>query len=475
MNRVIVFVLAMLTMAVQPVLAQESWTLNKCIEYAVQNNIQVKQSAISSEIAKATYKQSKGNLLPSLNGFASHGYNWGQTIDPFTNQFASQRVRQNSFSLRSDVTLFAGFSNMNAMKQSKYDYEASKFDVEKMRNDISMNVATSFLQIMFNEELLAVAEQQVAITGQQVERTNKLVEAGQLPKGDALNLASQLATEEQNMVNAQNNLTLSYLSLIQLLQLQGADANSFKIQRPDLPEVNESMVNGTPADVYNTALLQMPEIKASEQRVMSAEKSMASAKGGRSPQLTLSGSYGTGYSGASSEPFGEPTFSVDTFGVTAFSLEPVLIPSVSYNTRIKSFADQFDDNLNKSLTFSLTIPIFNGWSVETNINRSRLNHENAKLTLESTKNQLLSDIQRAYTDALGAYKSYNASKKSVEALRESFKYAEIRYQEKMINAVDYNDAKNKLTNAESDLLRSKYDYIFKTKVLDFYQGKPLTF
>ncbi len=473
--RAIIF-LSVFLCGIQAASAQEAWSLKQCIDQALQNNISIKQSTLSVESAQISYAQTKAGALPSVNAFASHGYNWGQTVDPFTNQFATARTQSNSFSLSSSVTLFSGLTTWQNMQRARIDNEASAMDVEAMKNDVAMTVATTYLSVLFNEELLANAQGQLEISRQQVERIKMLHDVGQVAKGSLLDMEAQLANDELNLVNMENQLAISYLSLSQVMMLTPAQTANFKIQRPQIDGVDESAIVVSPDEVYKTASNTMPEVKSSELRIASAERSISASQGGRYPSLSASVSYGTGYSGAAQSFTGfDPAFSIDTIGFNAITGDYVVAPSYTPLYIDKPFGEQFQDNKNTRVSFSLNIPIFNGWQTRSSIQQAKITRANAELTLESTKNSLRVNIEQAYADAIAALKRYRASTKSVNALEESFKYSRIRYEEKMINTVEFNDAKNKLASAQSDLVQAKYDYIFKTKILDFYQGKPLSF
>ena len=444
-------------------------TLQECVEYAQAHNIQVKQSELNLELQNASYIQSKAGILPSLNANASHTLNFGRTIDPFTNQFATNQVVSDNFSISGSLTLFSGFMNFNTILQSNYNYLAGKYDLAKMRNDIALSVATNYLQILFNEELLKVSQAQVNITKLQVDRTKKMVDAGALPKGNLFDIQAQLAAEELNLVNAQNQLDISSLGLQQLLELQ----TPVTIAHPDLPTPSGTMLTSTSSQIFGIAVANLPEIKSSEYKLLSAQKGVKLAVSGVYPHLTLSGSYGTGYSGASKELKGLPTFTgYDSTAITTAG-DWVLSPTFDYNYQTTPFDSQIKDNLNKSIGIFLTVPLFNKCSNKTNITKAKINVLNQELTLQLAKNQLQKSIQQAYADAGAALKKYNASQIAVDAMNESFKYTEQRYEVNMISSFDYNNAKNKLIKAQSDLLQAKYDYIFKLKILDFYQGKPL--
>lgn len=455
--------------------SNQMMTLEQCIDYALKNNIQIKQTELNTQLSEVTLTQSKANLLPSLNANASHTYNIGRTIDRFTNQFADAQVLSQNFSISSDVNLFNGFQNLNTIQQNKFSYLAGKYDIEKMKNDVALNIATAYLQILYSMEAVDNARNQLAITNAQVERTKMLVDAGTAAKGALLDIQSQSAIEELNLTNAQNQLDISYLNLAQLLNMPSAEGLS--IVKPELTVGSETLLASNPTQIYNAAVSTLPEVKSAEYNVKSADEAVDVAWGGLSPRLSFSASFGTGYSGASQRIAGMPVFQgYSPNGSITSSGDTVLSPLFSSGTYEKiPFADQYSDNINKSFGLFLTIPIFNRYQTKSSIDRARIQKLNASLTVESTKLQIQKNVQQAYADASAGLKKYNASMKAIEAMQESFKYTEQKFNVGMLNTNDYNDAKNKLIKAQSDLLQAKYEYVFKTKVLDFYQGKPLKF
>jgi outer membrane protein len=445
-------------------------TLEACIDYALKNNIQIKQSELTTEISEISLTQSQANLLPELNANASHSYNYGRTIDRFTNEFATQQVLSQNFSLNSDVTLFGGLQTINTIRQNKFNCLANKYNVDKMRNDVSLNIASAYLQILFAMETVENARNQMGITSAQVERTKKLVNAGASAKGALLDIQSQLASEELNVTTAQNQLDISYLALAQLLNLETTDG--FSIVKPDLSVGNETVLAANANQIYDAAVSNLPEIKSAEYSVKSFEKAIDIAWGGLSPRLVFSAAYGTGYSGLSQRIVTPYVYQglVPT-GSLLSSGELVYTPS--FATEKIPYTEQYKDNVNKSFGLFLTVPIFNRLQTKASIDKARIQKLNAELTVESTKLQVQKNIQQAYADANGGLKKYNASLKAVDAMKESFKYMVQKFNVGMVNTTDYSDSKNKLTKAENDLIQAKFEYIFKTKVLDFYQGKPL--
>ena len=451
--------------------AQENWDLEKCITYALENNISIQQSELSTKIAEQNVTSNKGSMLPNVNAFASNTYNFGQTIDPFTNQFATERVRSNSLGVSASMNLFNGFQNKYSLEQSKYELTARQYDLDKARNDISLAVAAGYLQILFNMEMADAALAQVNLTQKQLERTTKLVNAGTVPKGSAYDVEAQLANEELNLTQANNNLDLSYLQLKQLLQLDISE--KLKIVEPNLSIDENATVATRPGQVYDKALNILPQLKSAENNVLGAESQLKSVKGNYYPRLSLSGSIGSGYSGLREtySDFVDLSFPIGTTASGEVVSETISIPST---IETKAFGEQLTDNFNQSISLSLSIPIFNRFQVSTGVSQAKLNLESRNLQYEQTKNDVRQTIERAYADAVAGLKSYKANLKAVKAMKESYGYMLKRYEVGMLNAVDLTDSKTRLSNAESALLRAKYDYIFKLKILDFYQGNAIS-
>ena len=453
------------------VFSQKIWTLEDCISHALENNIQVKQQQLNTAVSKLQYNQSIAELFPSVNATANHVYNNGQTVDMYTNTFASQTVQSNNFYLSSNVVLFSGLRLLNGLKQKQYDFLASSYDLEKMKNDISLTIATAYLQILYNLELLETSKNQLELSLQQVKRTEALFTVGTVAKGTLLQMEAQAAADELQVVTAQNQLDLSYLSLVQFLDLQ--TTQGFDIEKPVFSVPETSLLAQPVDEIYEKACSIQPDIKSAEMKVQSAKKGLQISRGMMSPSLMLSGSYGTGYSGASKNIADISLSGYETIGATE-SGELVYGPTFDYSYEKVKFWDQLENNLNSSVGLSINIPIFNKWQTNTMIGTSKIAVSSAELSLQNTKNQLLKTIQQAYADARGALNKYHASLKSVEALNESFNYTQQKFDAGLVNSLDYNDAKNKLATANSELLKAKYEYVFRIKVIDFYQGKPLT-
>jgi outer membrane protein len=462
--------LVVIMLSVTSLTAQKAWTLEDCIDHAFKNNIQIKQFMLGVENAEINLAQSKMNLLPNLNAYVSHGYNWGQTIDRFTNQFATARVQSNNFYGSSSFTVFSGFQKMNTVRQNQLDVMASKLDADNFMDDIALNIATAYLQILFAQELLEISTNQLDITRQQVTRMGKLVEAGTLARGDLLMLEAQLAAEELQEIEARNTLDMSYLVLAHMLDFPSAEG--FEIVKPEIELYETQSMTMTPEQIYDNAVVKRPNIKSAELKVESASKGLAVARGSHSPTLNLDLSWGTGFSGA--QTIGRNPFSEEVAIGYDSEMNPVYTSIQRYETfETKPFSDQFIDNNNRTINFALRIPIFNGGFARTNVSRARISIENAQYEHQIAKLQLNKTIQQAWADASSSLKKYTASDKKVAATEESFKYAEQRFNVGMLTSLDYNNSKNELQRAQSEMLQAKYDYVFKTKVLDFYMGIPI--
>ncbi len=436
--------------------SQQNWTLEDCLKHALEHNLTIKQAELNTTLSKNTLVQSKLDVLPSLNTNASHSLNFGRNVDPYTNAFTVDKVRNNNLGLSSSMTLFAGFQNLNNIRKNNHDYLASQYDTEKVANDISINIITAFLQLMYNKEVVEVHQDKLKLSQLQVDRISKMVEVGRLPKGDLLDTESQMAQEELQLINVQNQQEISLLNIKQLLDL---DVSCFFDVTAPVVTIDNQFTSRNTNELYTSAETNLPDVKSANSKVKSAERSLAIAQGGRSPRLSLSGSMGTGYSDARQR--------ISTLA------DPVPGGELVYEDY--PFNDQMEDNVSQSLSFSLSIPIFNGWKTNSSITRAKVGVLQSQYNLQQAENQLRKEIEQANADALAAHKKYLASQKSIEALTESFRYTEEKYAVELVSTYEYNDAKNRLFQAESDLLQAKYDYIFKTKILDFYTGNELTF
>ncbi len=447
------------------------WTLQECINHAINNNIQVKRQELNRQYYENNYLRSKMSVLPGVNAGVNQNFSFGRTVDPFTNDFITDNTVSNDFYLQARLNLFNGLQTYNSIQKRKFEMLQNEYVLNKTKNDISLEVALAYLEILFNNELLGISQSQQEVTQLQLERTKKLVEVGNLAQGELLEIEAQLARERWSVLNNKNELKNSYLNLTQLLELDSI--GDFTILFPDTINLEETLHIESVEMLFQQSLTHMPEIKRDEYNLKSREKDLNIAQGQRSPSLSLRGSYYTGYSDAREQISDIVVQDRVTGYVEGNTNVPVTLPVETFVFGNYPFSDQFRDNAYKSLSFNLTIPIFNQYQVQTSINNSRLGVLDAKYQLDLTKKNLYKTIQQAHTDAIAAYENFQASQKAMDSYKEAFNYTEQKFDVGLVSSVDYNLAKNNLVKAESEMLQAKYEYLFKTKILDFYTGKPL--
>ena len=413
--------------------AQQIWSLEDCIDYALKNNISLKQSELSIELNKNEYFQSKMELLPSVNISNSFNNNRGRYINPFTNEFDEEVSSSLNLSYNSNFSLFNGFKNINQIKKAANESLKSIYDLESAQNDLISSIALSYLQILFNEELYQTSQSQLDLTKNQENRIKTLVEAGSMAQGELLNIQSQLALEEQQLIQAENQLNLSKLQLAQLLELdQYENLNVLKL---DIKVPIFKIQNNINTD-YAIALNTQSSIKSSELQINSAIYDLKIAKANYLPNLSI-----------------------------GYRISTLYLDNVD---DMFTFNEQLENNQQSAIYLSLNIPIFNKWSVRNSVAQSKIQIENSELNAQQAKNQLRKNMEQAYADQLAAYKKYQATQKAVIAFKEAYTYINERYELGMVNSYEFNESKNKLITAESDELRAKYDLIFKVKLYEFY-------
>jgi outer membrane protein len=423
--------------------AQELWSLDKCINYALVNNIQIKQGVVTTQYQQNQLKQSKFARLPNLNGQVSQNMNYGRSLT-YLNTYKNVNSSESDFGLGTTVPLFAGFQINNTISVTELNLKASMEDLEKAKSDITMNIASTYLEILFAKDLIKVSENQIEITNLQIKQINEKVEAGSLALGSLLEIQAQVAGEELNLVNAQNQVKLAKLRLTQLLEIESQE--NFDVEVPAFPEILAQTSLVTATDVYKTALSLRPEIKGADYRLKSSKYQLKTAQGSLFPTISLYANFYNLYNNQYTD----------------------------INGNYINFSDQLKNNQRKSLGVQMNIPFFTRLQTRTQVNNARLQVLKTELDLESAKKLLRSDIETAQTNALAALNRYISNQKAVSSMKEAFRYSQEKLNVGMVNAVEYNAAKTQLSKAESDLVQAKYEFIFRTKILDFYRGKSIT-
>lgn len=426
--------------------AQKVWTLEDCINYAIENNITVKRQELSAEAAGKTHFQSIMEILPSANTNGNHYLNSGQNLNTETYTWENQTFQGGNIGISSEITVFNGLQNFNTIRKNKLNLLSQLESVERVKNEITTNVSLSYLQILLSKELRDNAQQQVEITLEQIEKTTKLVEIGNASKGDLLQIQSQAAGEEAALTDAKNNLKIAYLDLAQVLYLDNPD--DFEIVIPEIPDITLENDITSVVTVYNDALEFLPEIKSAELLLKSTEMDLAISYGRISPSLTFGYQYQSRYNELATN---------------------IADPGSNY-----PYLDQIGDNAAQVIYFAVRIPIFNNWRTGNSISQAKIALSDSKLNLDLQKQNLYRNIQQVRAQAIASLDRYKANLKAVKSSEEAFRYTEQKYQVGLVDILEYNTAKNQLNQANSDLAQAKYEYIFRTKILDFYRGEQIT-
>lgn len=444
--------------------------LQACVDLALKNNLELQQSQINIRNQEVSYLQNKNNWQPNVTGNASYGYNFGQTIDPFTNSFATQGVASGNFSVRAQMILFNGLQNQNNRKSAQFAYQSSVLDFEKAQNDLALRVINAFMALIATEKQADIAQEQLTLSQQNLERIEILVEAKTRPQADLIETQAQLANDEMNLIQAQNAERNARLNLAQLLQLH-SNFDHLEITYTEINDTNITAINADVTSIYNNALQQLPELKSIALQEEQFQHNIKSSKGAYLPTLSLSGSVGTGYSGNNKEIFGTPdtTISLTPYFVTN-TFESVSQLGLDFDTRTKGFFPQIADNFNQSVFLTLSIPIYSGQQNRLQVQRSRIALEQTQISKSQTETRIYNDIVSAYNDLTNAYYTYTASLKNVESSKLAEENARFQLEQGTITPISYNEIKNRLFQAEITLLQNEYDYFFKKKLLEFYAG-----
>ncbi|HRI80174.1 MAG TPA: TolC family protein [Cyclobacteriaceae bacterium] len=453
-------------------------TLKECVDIALEKNLRIKRSIYNVETFRANMMQAKGAFLPTINASGSYTNNYGRALNPTTNLFVDKNSTTITPSINASLPIFQGLRIQYTYQQNRRDVAAADFDLQKAKNDVILNVVTLYTNVIFNQELFENAKYQLNSSQQQLERIKKQVEAGSLAISNQLNQEATVATNELNSINQENVLLLSILSLKQAMQMPASEQITVEI--PDL-QLEDLVLDKNAEMIYQIALQQMPEIRSANLKVESANMALKANRGAYLPRLSLNAGASSNSSNLNTRNsvISDGTYTVGTnpIGVALPSNENVyaLIPNSQLVQEKYTHGDQLQDNIFKNMGISLTIPILNGLNTRSNVQRSIINRELANVTVQETQNTLRQSIETAYNDAMAASRSYGASLKQVNAQQEAYRMNKQRFEVGALNIIEYQVSENDLFRAKSDLTRAKYNFIFKKKVLDFYQGKQIEY
>ena len=452
----------------------KKWTIQECVNYALAHNISIKQADLDVQLADIEKKGAFGNFLPSINATTSHSWNIGLNQNITTGLLQNQTTQFTSAGLNAGVELYKGLQNQNKLSRARLSTVASQYQLTKMKDDVSLNVANSFLQILFNKETIKVQNQQLANDQKQLDRTNELVNAGSVPRGDLLDIKATVALDNQKVINAENAFLISKLSLAQLLQLD--DFKDFDVADEGFNISESPTMLLSPEVIYQKSKEIKVELKIAQTNLEIAQRDVRIAKGAYQPTLQGFYSFSTraGYANrvVGFEPnTANPTSPIGFVdGTNQVVLQPNFSPVLGGPEPV---FDQFSNNKGHSFGFQLNVPILNGFSIKNSVERSKVSLERSKIALSQSELDLERNVYTAFTDAKGALKAYESAVVALEARQEAFNYATEKFAVGIMTAFDFSQSQILFSNAQSEVLRTKYDYIFRVKVLEFYFGIPI--
>lgn len=470
-----------LLIAVAGYAQNNTWTLQECVQHAIENNITIKQTELDKESAAIERSDAIGSFLPRFNASAGNNWNSGLTQNITTGVLETQTTRNSSYSITAGVRIFGGMRNIRALDRAELSKIAADYNIAKLKDDIALNVAVTYLGVLLNKENLKVIQAQNSVTKEQIRRTQELVDGGVLPRGDLLEIEATNASEQQRIVAAQNSVDISLINLAQLLNLE--NYKSFDIAEQDYNLIGESVLNNSPEVILDKAKESRYDIKIAQQNVEIAEKDLQISKSGLLPTLDGFFNYNTRESDFARDipvldpdnPFvvsDNPLGVVNETGQTVSGFEANVIGAAP-GTPL-DFVEQLYLNDGISYGVSLNVPIFNGWSARNQVKRSEVNVKRLEFQKEQAELNLETAVYQAYTDAKASKEAYLAAITSVNSQELAYAYAKDRYDVGLTNAFDFSQAKLRYDNAQIELTRSKYDYIFRIKVLELYFGVPAT-
>jgi len=454
MKQTFITKITFLTLLFLSVLSQaqsKKWTLEECVNYAIKNNISIKQSELDAKSAAIEKSSAIGGFLPSLNINGSHSWNIGLNQNITTGLLENQTTQFTSAGLSSNIDVYNGMQNQNRLRRANLSLLASTYQLSKMKDDVSLNIANAFLQILFNKENLKVQIEQLSNNQKQLQRSQELVNAGVVPRGDLLDIKATVATNNQAIVTAENALLISKLSLAQLLQLD--NFQDFDIIDVNYPVTESATLLQTPAAIYTKAKEERIELKIAKTNLEIAERDVKIAKGAYQPSIQ-------GFYSLSTRAGYTDRVVFDQFGMPNF--EPPF-----------SVLKQFDINKGHSFGFQMNIPVLNGFATKNNVAKSKIALDRSKIAYSQQELDLERNIYTAFTDAKGAMKAYESAIITLEARQEAYNYSKEKFAVGMLNAFDLNQSQSLFVNAQSEVVRTKYDYIFRVKVIEYYFGIPI--
>lgn len=463
---------ALLLLSGTAVKAQEKITLEKAVQYALDRNLQIKQSQFTEALANEDYKQAKNNLLPSLSASGQGSYNFGRSVNQASYAYSNQTFYYVNGQAQASLTLFQGGQLHNQILANKLTLDADKNNTAKVKNDLVLNVVTTFLAVLTNQDLVTAAKQQIDIAKLTADRADKNLKVGNSTLADVSQAKAQLSTAELNLTTAQNQFDLSILTLKQYMEMDPTAA--IEVDRPDVSKITDLKSAYDANYVIGTALKINPDIKLAESQQRTYEQQIKVARGAYYPTLSLFGGFGSNYSSISQNIIGAQTVT-QQIGVVQGTTTPVVTTAtVPIVANSYPFASQFGDHYNGSVGLNLQIPIFGKFQTRTSVRKAKLSYQNAELTTQLAKNTLTKTISQAVLDAQAADKKYQSALQTYQANKDAYNVVQQRYNVGLVNSLDYNTSLTNLNKSQFDMIAARYEAIFRSKVIDYYLGNPIT-
>lgn len=439
--------------------AQKEWTLRECIDYAIANNIEIKQQELQVEGAKIDLNTSKMSRLPNLNASSGANFNFGQSTIAGTNMYESANSFNTNFGVSTSMPIFTGFKIPNEVKAKEFSLLSATANLEKARENMELQVTSLYLEVLFKKEILKVYEEQLTLTTSQLEKTRAMVEAGKVPRSQEYDMISQQAKDELNVTTAKNDMILSLLNLSQALNLD--EYESFDIEEPAIgkDQIDKNLKSlVSPREIYRIAIGVKPHVKVAEYNLEKDKKMLNVSKANYYPTLSLNAGFSTRYG----KLYGERS---------VYDEENDTYLKIPYNN--EGFGSQFKNNASEYIGVTLSIPIFNRFATRNSVRTAKLSISDSQLALDNVKLALFKEIQQAYQSATAAQAKYSSTEKSLIAAEEAYKYAQDRYELGKSSVYEFNEAQTKLLTSKSEQIQAKYDFLFRTKILDFYRGEQI--
>jgi outer membrane protein len=452
------------------VIAQENkMTLKQCIDTALKNNILVKQAGLQADAAAVNVKQAKANLLPELNAGFGYGLNQGRNVDPLTNNYINQQLSSSNINLNSGITLFNGMRLQNLIKQNNFTYSAFQMDLQQSKDNLTLNVILAYLQVLSNEDVLETSKAQAAVTQKQVERMSILVKEGASANYLLADLKGQLANEQIAIINSTTALQQSKLNLCQLMNKEYNSELQLEKTGVELPA---EVYQNSAVEVYQNALQNFALIKANDLKVKSADKAIKVSRAGFFPRITLIGNLGSNYSSLAQSltPTNITEVQTGSYVLIGGNQNAVLRKQQNFDTYKTAYTKQLNNNLGTFVGINMQIPLLNGFQTKNNIKLATINFKNTQLQADNAKLQLKQNVEQAYFSMTASYEKYKVLTEQVLNFEESFRAAEVRFNTGVINAAEYLISKNNLDRTKVSLAQARYEYIFRSQILDYYKG-----